>query len=119
MTHSAPSLAKSKRERLDTGIEEFNLKDRVLDRLLLTDELIHPGLSNLPCAIGRGIGSMILAGRGTIHRYFEANGRPVFLGTQNHMEVARMEPEYNLARRRLERGALGADVPRSAETPLI
>src|SRR5580693_9088417 len=60
-------LAERERKDLDTGIEEFKLKNRIFDRPLLPDELIHPGLSNLACAIGRGIGSMIVAGRGAVH----------------------------------------------------
>src|SRR5215469_14526144 len=58
------ALSKRKREGLDTGVEEFDLKVHVLDLSLLPDELIHSGLSNLTCAIGGGIGTMVVAGCG-------------------------------------------------------
>src|SRR5215469_160238 len=105
---TSDTLAKRKRESLDTGIEEFNLKSHVSDQPLLPYELIHPGLSNRACAIGAGIGSMIAAGHGAVHLYSEANRSPALVRPQYHVEVAAMEPEYNLARRRFERGALGA-----------
>ena len=113
------TLAKRKRESLDTGIEDFNLKGHVFDRPLLPEELIHPELSNRACAIGVGIGSMIVAGHDAVYLYSEANRSPALVRPQYHVEVAAMEPEYNLARQRFERGALGADIPRSAESPLI
>src|ERR1700736_6659835 len=55
-------LAERERERLNTRIKEFNLKNHVFDRPFLTDELIHSRLLNLAQAIGAGIGSMIVAG---------------------------------------------------------
>ena len=112
-------LAKRKRKDLDAGIEEFNFKSYVFDRSLLPDELIHPRLSNLARAIGAGIGSMIIAGRCAIQLYLEANGRPVLRRTQNHMEVAAVEPEHDRTGCRLKHGALRADVPRSAQSQLI
>ena len=62
---------------------------------------------------------MIVAGRGAIQLYLEANGRPILRRAQDHMEVAAVEPEHNLAGRRFECATLGAGVPRSAESPLI
>ena len=70
----------AEREDLDAGIEEFNLKGHVLDRPLLSDELIHPRLPNLARAIAGGIGSMIDAGRGAVQPYLEAAGVPFFAG---------------------------------------
>src|SRR4029077_4921704 len=112
-------LSKGKREGLDTGIEELDLENRCRDAPHLAEELIHAGLPDLACAIGRGIGSTIVARRGAVHLYFEANRRAVLRRTQDHMEIAAVEPEHNLARHRFERGALGTDVPQSTESPLI
>lgn len=116
---SDPPLSERERKSLDAGIKEFDLEGGVSDRSLLPDQLIHPRLSNLACTIGRGIGSMITAGFGAIHVDSEANRRPPLRRAQDHMEVARMKPEYNLSRRRFEGGVLCADIPRSAESPLI
>src|SRR5258708_27117081 len=112
-------LAKRERKDFNTGIKEFNLKGHVFDRSLLPDELIHPRLSNLARAIGAGIGSMIVGWRDSIQLYLEANGRPVLRRAQDHMEVARMEPEHNLAGRRIECATLRTGLPRSVEPPLI
>ena len=73
-------LAKREREGLDTGIEKFNLEGRVFDSAFLPDELVHPGLSNLACAIGGGIHAMIVARRVVIQLHSEANGCTVLLG---------------------------------------
>src|SRR5205823_3193592 len=112
-------LTKRERKGLDAGIEEFNLKDHVFDGPLLPDELIHPRLSNLARSIGAGIGSMIVAGHGAIQLHLEANRRPALRRAQDHMDVAAVEPEHNLAGRRCECATLGPGVPRSAESPLI
>src|ERR1700730_6721438 len=91
-------LAERERKSLNTRIKEFNLKNHVFDRPFLTDELIHSRLLNLAQAISGGIASMIVAGCcATIQRYFETNWRAVLRRTQDHMKVARMEPEHNLA----------------------
>src|ERR1700733_9142546 len=115
----AAVLTKRERKDLDAGIKEFNLKRHVFDRPLLPDELIHPRLSNLAAAIGAGIGSVIGLGCGTNQLDLEANWRSILRGPQNHVEVAAVEPEHNLAGRRLECPALGTDLPQSAESPLI
>src|SRR6516162_2127184 len=107
------TLAERKRERLDSRIEEFNLKRHVFDQPLLPDELIYPRLSNLARPVGGGIRAMIVSWRGPVHSYFEADRRPVLRRAQNHMEVAAVEPEYYLARGRFERDKFGMDVPRS------
>lgn len=70
-------LTEGERKGLDTWIEEFNLKSCVLDRSVLPDELIHPGLPNLACAVSGGIGTMIGVGRDAVQFDFEANRRPV------------------------------------------
>jgi hypothetical protein len=59
---------------------------------------------------------MIVAGLCAIQRYLESNGLSVLRGAQNHLKIAGVEPEDNLAGRRLECASLGADVPRSAES---
>ena len=116
---SIESLAKRERKDFDAGIKEFNLKGNVFDRPLLTDKLIHPRLSNLAGAIGAGIRPVIGLGCCAIQLYLEVNGRPILRRTQNHMEVAAVEPEHDLTGRRFEFATPGAGVPRSAESPLI
>jgi hypothetical protein len=102
-------LAKRERKDLDAEIKEFNLKGHVFDLPLLPDELIHPRLLNLACAIGAGIGSMMVAGCCAIQLHLEANGRPVLRRAQDQMEVAAVEPRHNLAGRRFEGAILGTD----------
>lgn len=75
------------------------------------------GLSNLAGAVGCGINSTVVAGLATVQFHLEANGLTVFHRTPC---VGRdREPEHNLARRCLKHSALGTDVPRSAQSPLI
>ena len=46
-------------------------------------------------------------------------GAPFFAGAQNHVKIAAVKPEHDLAGRRLELASLASDLPRSAESPLI
>jgi len=80
--HATQLLAESERIDLDAGIKKFDFEGRVFDGTLLTDELIHPRLSNFARAVGVGIGSVIASGRAAIQTESEANGRTVVSRTR-------------------------------------
>ncbi len=113
------SLTKGEVKSLNAGIKEFDFKGSVYDWTFLPDELIEPGLSNFAGAVRGGIQSTIVAGSGAIQSHEEANGLTVFRGSQHQVQVAAVEPEHNLARRRLKHRAFGIDVPRPAQSPMI
>src|SRR5579871_5289302 len=64
--HATRLLAESERKDLDAGIKKFDFECHILDGTLLTDELIHPGLSNLARAIRARIGPVIATRCGAI-----------------------------------------------------
>src|SRR5690348_7685395 len=116
---SNPLLSKRERKGLDARIEEFNLEGRVPDCPLLPDELIHSRLANLTRAVRVGIGSMTFARLNSVQLQSKPNGCPVLCRAQNHVEIAAVKPEHDLAGRRFEPAALASDLPRSSESPLI
>lgn len=70
-------LTKREVKSLSTGIQEFNLKNSVVDLTSLPDELVQARLSNLAGTVRGGIGSAVVVGRGAVQSHFEANGLAV------------------------------------------
>ena len=55
------TLAKSKIENLNAGVEEFDLEGTVFDWAFLSNELIEARFANLSGTVGRDIDSAIVA----------------------------------------------------------
>jgi hypothetical protein len=103
----------------DARIEELDLERAILDARPLPNELVETRLADLAAAVGGRIGSVRVAGRGAVQAHLEANGVPVLPRRQHEVQVAAVEPEDDPAACGLEHAALGADVPRSDETPFV
>src|SRR6516165_4322211 len=114
-----PPSAKRKRERLHTGIEEFDFKGSVLYRPFLPDELIKPVTLNCPQAVQIGISTVIFSWRCAIQRHFETDRLVLFRGSQDEMKVACVKAIDDLPRGRLQYGTLLVHLPTPAKGPLI
>jgi hypothetical protein len=101
------------------GIEEFDLKRSVFDVTLLPDELIETRVSDFARAVRCAINSTVAAQRGAVQQHLKTNQLIVLCRTSHQVQVAAVEPEHNLTGCCRKHSALGADVPRSAQCPLI
>jgi hypothetical protein len=112
-------LTKREVKSVNSRIEELDFEGSVYDGTFLPDELIEPGLSNFAGAVRGRVNAAIFAGSGAIQPYDKAYWLGVLRGSQHQVQVATVEPEDDLSGHCLEHGALGIDVPRPAQTPMI
>ena len=116
---SQKSLTKREIKGVDARIEEFDLDGSVYDGTFLPDELVEAGLANFAGAIRGSVNAAIFAGSGAIQSYDKACWLAVLPRSQHQVQISAVEPKYDLSRHYLEYGALGIDVPRSAQSPTV
>ena len=112
-------LTKREVKGVNTRIEEFDLEGSVYDWTFLPYELIEPGLPNFAGAVRGSVNAAIFAGSSAVQSDDKAYGPGVLRRSQHQVQVAAVKPEHNLSRRCLEHGALGIDVPRPAQSPMV
>ena len=116
---SAKSLTKREIECLNAKIEELDFEGSVYDWTFLPDELIESGLSNFAGAVRGSVNAAIFAGSGAIQSYDKAYWLGVLCRSYHQVQVAAVESEHDLSGHGLEHRALGIDVPRPAQSPMV
>src|SRR5947207_3396589 len=73
--------------------------------------------SNLLCPLLPG--AAVFAGSGAIQSHDKAYWLGLLRRSQHQVQVAAVEPEHDFSRYCLEQGALGIDVPRLPQSPMV
>jgi hypothetical protein len=104
---------------LDARIQKLNGKGMVLDRVLLSYQLIEPVFRDDAISLRVRVHSMILSWSLPIDGYAKADRLAVRRGAKHHMEITRMETKDDLSSSRLEHGNLAAIEPLACESPIV
>src|SRR5215472_2758826 len=77
--------AEGEGERLDAGIEEFDLEPSIDDGLLLHDQLVHPRFGN--CAVALVVYVTSVSGAGQLSIYKHTKSQWVSAGARSHDQM--------------------------------
>ena len=117
--HFPNCLTKREIKCLNAQIEELDFEGSVCDSAFLSDELIESGVPNFAGAVRGSVNAAIFAGSGAIQSYDKAHRLGILRGSEHQVQIAAVEPEHDLSRHCLEYGALGIDVPRPTQSPMV
>src|SRR5215471_14764757 len=114
-----PGSTKGERERLHTGVQEFNLKQPIDDRLRLPDQLIQALFDDGAIALVADIAALPGPGRLTVNRDAKTHGTVRSRRPHNHVQVARVKAIRDFSARAVQGCRLPADGPLAGQRPLI
>ena len=111
--------SESKRECLNSRVEEFDLEGAIFDPAGLPYQLIEPVLGDGAVALRVGIHPMILTRCGPVEPHSESHRLSVRRGAEHEVKVPGVKAEDDLAGCGDQRRMLTADIPLPAQGPLI
>src|SRR5262249_926196 len=118
-TSSLYGSAKREYECLSAGIKKLDLESSVLDRLRLSNQLIHSLLVDDAVAVLVHVDSVRLAGWLPIDQHSKSDGSPSRRGSHDEMEIPGVEARDDASIGRVQRGGPFPNCPIAGERPFV